>query len=281
MIENKILEKTLHELDTISSFPAIISAKKLPKVTVEYIQKVVNLKSAVFLRLKLSKANKRIIENKIVKGDFFDGYEQIDVYYISNKDDLFKLKENNIDQFLAFPLPEYEGEELNRALFLDRDGVINVNTHYPHIAQELQLYQAIIPIATHYFNRGYKIIVTTNQSGIARGIFEEKKYFECAKRIDSFFEEAGLKITEHYHCPYHIDGINSFAKSSILRKPMPGMFLKAAEEHQIDLANSVMIGDNLSDQIKDIPLKTYLIGEKSESKDTHKTLLLKLQRDFN
>ncbi len=281
VIENNISIRSLDEIEDIHAFPTIISKNKLSNASIDYVTNIVDSKSAVFLGLKLSETNLRIKNQKLERGHFFDGYENLEIYYIANKNDLEKLKQMNLETFLAYPLPRYNVSKLERALFLDRDGVINVNTHYPHIAEELQLYNDLIPIVKHFDQKGFKIIVTTNQSGIARGIFEEKKYFQCAKRIDDFFEEAGLKITEHYHCPYHIDGINSFAKSSILRKPMPGMFLKAAEDHQIDLANSVMIGDNLSDQIKNIPLKTYLIGEKSESKDTHKTLLLKLQRDYN
>ncbi len=225
------------------------------------------------------------LENKGIAGQFRDEIYQavfftkreqdpkdpgeiisLDLFYSSSKE-LDKTCKKELKPTKTIFIPDYESNKgpLTKALFLDRDGIININTHYPHIASELQFIEQIIPIAKHFSENGFKIIVTTNQSGIGRGYFKFNDYKECCERIDQFFEENNLKIEDWYHSPFISSGIDGYNFDSLLRKPSPGMFLLAASKHHIDLESSLMIGDSLSDQIKDIPLKCFILGEKSPS----------------
>ncbi len=260
-------------------FSHVYSPKEIDSTTFEYIKRYYKKSSTpiCFMHFSEKPCNFRIKDQTLVKGDFFDGYEMAEVFYVTSENDIELIKASDLSTFKFIALPDFlktqEKTPLTPALFLDRDGVINVNTHYPHKPQELQLIQEIIPIAKHYEEKGFKIIVTTNQSGIGRGLFKEEDYQACVNRINDFFKENGLDITAHYHCPYHRDGVKEFAKDSLFRKPKPGMFLKAAREHGIDIHQSVMIGDNLSDVIDDIALKAYVIGENSPNELTHENFL--------
>ena len=260
-------------------FSHIHSSKEVNSTTFDYVKRYYK-KSSVpicFMYFNEGQSKFRIKDQVLIEGDFFDGYEMSDIFYVTEKNDIELIEAGDLSTFKFIALPNFikakESTSLIPALFLDRDGIINVNTHYPHKPDELQLIDEIIPIAKHYEEKGFKIIVTTNQSGIGRGLFKEEDYQACVNTINDFFKKAGLEITAHYHCPFHRDGLKEFAKDSLLRKPKPGMFLKAAREHGIDIHQSVMIGDNLSDVIDDIALKAYVIGENSPNGLTHENFL--------
>ncbi len=157
-------------------------------------------------------------------------------------------KNYNLNALTVFPLPTFSGDK--KIVFLDRDGVLNINTGYPHIPEKLVINQNILPSLKSAKSKGYEFIVITNQSGIARGIFSENDYELCKVHIDKFFKEHDISILDWFHCPYHVDGkVDEFTQPSLDRKPLPGMILKACEKHSIDLKNSIMIGDNESDNI--------------------------------
>ena len=106
---------------------------------------------------------------------------------------------------------------------------------------------------------GKLIIIITNQAGIAKGEFTEKESIETTEYLIKILKEYGINIDGYYYCPYHEEGIiEKYKKNSLLRKPEPGMILKACEDFRIDLKNSVMIGDN--DKIDKIKL-CYLHSE--------------------
>ena len=95
---------------------------------------------------------------------------------------------------------------------------------------------------------GYKIIIITNQSGIARGYFSEDDFLKINGWMFDMFSEKGISITQTYYCPFHpIKGIGKYKKNSKFRKPMPGMIFKAQNEHRLDLDSSVLIGDKITD----------------------------------
>lgn len=129
------------------------------------------------------------------------------------------------------------------ALFLDRDGVVNVEKNYLHRAEEFEFIDGIFELCRKYQALGYLIIVVTNQSGIARGYYTEED-FEVLTRwmIDAFAKE-DITVSGVYHCPHHPD----ISGPCSCRKPEPGMFLKAAEEHHIDLNASLLVGDSERD----------------------------------
>lgn len=127
------------------------------------------------------------------------------------------------------------------ALFLDRDGVLNVDHGYIARAADFEPMEGVFDALRSAAAHGYKLIVITNQSGIGRGYFTQQDYNALESHIQQLFAAQGVELTATYHCPHHPDA------GCDCRKPKPGMILKAARDHDIDLARSVMIGDKPSD----------------------------------
>ncbi len=139
------------------------------------------------------------------------------------------------------------GKQQNRALFLDRDGVINQDIGYLHRIQDCEFMPGIFDFCRKYTQNGYKLVVVTNQAGIAKGKYTEQDYKLLTEFIHNKFKDMGCEIMAEYYCPYHIDGMPPYNRNSFYRKPNPGMILRAAKEHDINLGNSVLIGDNETD----------------------------------
>lgn len=163
------------------------------------------------------------------------------------------IKTKNLDSFIfddliVYPLPKSLGDK--KIVFLDRDGVLNIDTGYPHNPETLIINEKIISSLKKAKVKGYEFIVITNQSGIARGFFSESDYENCKIFLNKYFQDHDISILDWFHCPYLEDGkVDQFSHASIDRKPMPGMILKACEKHLIDLKSSIMIGDKRSDNI--------------------------------
>ena len=135
-----------------------------------------------------------------------------------------------------------------KALFLDRDGVINVDKHHVYRIEDCEFVDGMFDLCREYKKNGYLIIVVTNQAGIAKGIYTENDYFKFRDYIHKEFEKQGCSIDGEYFCPYHKDGtIEKYKKDSFDRKPNPGMIIKAQNDFNIDLSQSVLIGDKQSD----------------------------------
>ena len=134
------------------------------------------------------------------------------------------------------------------ALFLDRDGVINVNHGYVHTREKFQFIDGIFDVAKKAYENNYRIIVVTNQSGIGRGFYTEKQFLSLMKWMCGQFSNAGSPIDRVYFSPYHpTEGIGEYLKDDYSRKPHPGMILEAQREFDINLSTSILIGDNCSD----------------------------------
>jgi D-glycero-D-manno-heptose 1,7-bisphosphate phosphatase len=131
----------------------------------------------------------------------------------------------------------------NKALFLDRDGVINIDHGYVHKRDEFQFVDGIFEFASEFYRRGYQIFVVTNQSGIARGYYSEDDFRDITKFMESKFQRAGVKIEKTYHCPCH----PKFSEVCECRKPKPTMLLQARDEFRIELSQSLFVGDNITD----------------------------------
>lgn len=137
---------------------------------------------------------------------------------------------------------------MTKAVFLDRDGIINVDGHYVHKIEDFQFMDGIFDFCRAAKEKGYLLIVFTNQSGIARGYYTEEDFLELTDWMCARFREEGAPIDRVYYCPVHpTKGIGKYKIESIDRKPNPGMLLKAKEDYDIDMAASVVLGDKDSD----------------------------------
>lgn len=136
----------------------------------------------------------------------------------------------------------------SRALFLDRDGVINHDSGYTSNAENFRFIDGLFDLCRAARRSGYLLIVVTNQAGIGRGYYSEQDFFTLTEWMRERFEAEGVPITDAFHCPYHPEhGIGRYKKDSFDRKPNPGMLLRAAKKHGLDLKCSIMIGDKDSD----------------------------------
>lgn len=138
--------------------------------------------------------------------------------------------------------------KLQPAIFLDRDGTMNVDIGYVSSPDELEIYPWA-PEAVRMINHaGFKAIVVTNQSGVARGLYTEETLASIHHRLMSELERGNAYLDEIYYCPHHPRvGGPSYRMVCDCRKPLPGMLRKAERELRIDLQNSFVIGDKASD----------------------------------
>ena len=141
-------------------------------------------------------------------------------------------------------IPDWIAKEIKQALFIDKDGTLIENTEYPH-GRDFKIIESTIDIVKKYSDLDYHIIMVTNQAGIAKGKFTLEQMQEGLEGIKEFYKSKEVTFDDIEYCPYHKDGvIKEYAYDTILRKPNPGMILKACEKLKIDLKHSVMIGDN-------------------------------------
>ena len=129
---------------------------------------------------------------------------------------------------------------MTKALFLDRDGTINVDYGYVYEPERFVFIDGVFDFCRMAQEKDYLIIVVTNQSGIERGYFAEADFAAITKYMVDKFAEAGVAITDVFHCP-SLEGPD--------RKPEPGMFLKAKEKYDIDMVASISVGDTERDVI--------------------------------
>jgi D,D-heptose 1,7-bisphosphate phosphatase len=133
---------------------------------------------------------------------------------------------------------------LRKAVFLDRDGTVTVDTVFSVDPAKFEPLPGTVEGLKRLQDAGYLLIVITNQSGVARGHFSEEGLRAFHDHFIARFREVGVAITEVYYCPHHTTGtVARYVKACDCRKPAPGMILRAAREHGIDLAASWMIGD--------------------------------------
>jgi len=132
------------------------------------------------------------------------------------------------------------------AVFLDRDGTIIEDMGYLDDPSELRLLPGAAEAIRRFREAGYRVVVVSNQSGVARGMFDEDALARVHARLEELLQDHGASLDRAYYCPY-LDGpdakIDTYRKDSELRKPKPGMLLQAARELKIDLRRSWMIGD--------------------------------------
>ena len=136
----------------------------------------------------------------------------------------------------------------HRALFLDRDGTLVQPRHYPSRPEDLVLFDAVGPELRALQRAGLRLVVITNQSGIARGYFGEADLRRMHDHLAGELARFGVRLDGVYHCPHHPDGVvPELARRCDCRKPQPGMLLRAAADLDLDLARSWFVGDILDD----------------------------------
>ncbi len=136
----------------------------------------------------------------------------------------------------------------NKALLLDRDGVVNVEQRYVHSREHFQFRDGIFELCRAAQTLGYLLVIVTNQAGIARGYYTESQFHELMDWMIQKFAEQQVQIARVYYCPYHpVHGRGRYKRDSPDRKPKPGMLLRARADFNLDLASSILVGDQVSD----------------------------------
>jgi D-glycero-D-manno-heptose 1,7-bisphosphate phosphatase len=135
-----------------------------------------------------------------------------------------------------------------KALFLDRDGIINVERDYVHRAEDFTFVDGIFDLCRAAGRHGFQLVVITNQSGIARGLYTDEDFATLTEWMIGKFASEGIAIAKVYHCPYHPEAtLERYRCDHADRKPSPGMILRARDELRLDLSASILIGDRLTD----------------------------------
>lgn len=159
----------------------------------------------------------------------------------------------------------------DKAIFLDRDDTLIADPGYINHPDQVKLLDGVAESLAEFSEMGYKLIVVSNQSGVARAILTEETLSEIHSRLKQLLLEKNVKLDKIYYCPYHPDGvIDKYRKESDLRKPNPGMLLEAADEMDVELSQSWMIGNSSRDiqAGSRAGCKTILINQRLNQRQT-------------
>ena len=177
---------------------------------------------------------------------------------------------------------------MKKAIFLDRDGTINVEKDYIYKSEDLVFEEGTIEALKTFKNLGYILIVVSNQSGIARGYFTEEDLNIFNNNMNEILKKNGVEITEFYCCPHHPDGIGEYKKVCECRKPNNKMIEDAIKKYNINREKSYMIGDKTSDigaglksNLKTVLVKTGYGLKDMEKVDKNETLIYENLKDFS
>ncbi|MFP4417023.1 MAG: D-glycero-alpha-D-manno-heptose-1,7-bisphosphate 7-phosphatase [Chitinispirillaceae bacterium] len=157
---------------------------------------------------------------------------------------------------------------MKKALFLDRDGIVNEDSSYVYKKEDIIFCEGIFDFCRQAGENGYLLIIVTNQAGVARGYFTEEDVHKLHGWMKEQFKRHGVQIDDIFYCPFHEKGrVPQYTKESYYRKPQPGMIIEAAEKWSIDLDQSIMVGDKPSDRIKLPNLRSYIIKSRYTKDD--------------
>jgi D-glycero-D-manno-heptose 1,7-bisphosphate phosphatase len=132
---------------------------------------------------------------------------------------------------------------MNKALFLDRDGVVNKEKNYLYKIEDFEFIDGVFETCKYFQDKDYLTVIITNQAGIAREKYTENDFEKLTDWMTEEFEKRNIKISKVYHCPHHPD----FSGECECRKPNIGMLLEAQKYFDIDLSQSILVGDKNSD----------------------------------
>lgn len=134
------------------------------------------------------------------------------------------------------------------AAFIDRDGVINVDTGHVFRIEDFRLLPGAVDGLLLLQQMGFALVVVTNQAGIGKGYYTEQQYLALTTHMRALLGASGVELLDVFHCPHHPEAlIRAYRMVCECRKPGAGMLLRAAEQHALDLKASVLVGDKLSD----------------------------------
>jgi D-glycero-D-manno-heptose 1,7-bisphosphate phosphatase len=155
-----------------------------------------------------------------------------------------------------------------KGLFLDRDGVINVDMNYGYRIDQMRFLPGIFDFTRTFSKAGYSIVIVTNQAGIGRGYYSEADFHVLTDWMRAQFANEGVIISSVKFCPHHPEAITAkYQLRCSCRKPEPGMINEAIAELKLDPAQSLMVGDHATDMLAghraDLT-HLYLLGERSE-----------------
>lgn len=136
---------------------------------------------------------------------------------------------------------------MKRAVFLDRDGTINIEKEYLYRSADFEFIPGAVEAIRLFNQAGIMVVVVTNQSGVARGFYTEDDVENLHRHISTILKSFGAHVDAWLYCPHHPDGRGSYALPCNCRKPLPGMLQEAARRYDIDLETSTMIGDKRAD----------------------------------
>ena len=152
--------------------------------------------------------------------------------------------------------------EVKQVLFLDRDGIVNLDNHFVSRIEDIDFVEGIFQLCKYFKAQGFEIVIVTNQSGIARGLFSEQDFHTVMSFIVEEFERNGIEILEFFYCPH---GPNDKCEC---RKPLPGLFTQALQKFNVLAEDCLSIGDRERDVLAAISAgipQNYLLlnGESS------------------
>ena len=170
-----------------------------------------------------------------------------------------------------------------KALFLDRDGIINIDKAYVYRFEDIEWVEGIFELIQFANDQGFLVIVLTNQSGVAYGKYQESDVMQLHLLMQSFLKTKNIKVDDWFYCT---------EMDSERRKPRPGMMIEAQKKYNIDLAKSYMIGDKPSDILEIEGPKTFLLkgnysleeienNKKAEIFTSLKDIILKLKSEMS
>lgn len=136
---------------------------------------------------------------------------------------------------------------MKKAIFLDRDGTLNIDYSYVHQIDDFHFIDGSIEALRKLKVMGFLLVLVTNQSGIARGYFSEDQFLQLTEWMDWSLAERGVDLDGIYYCPHHPRGNGEYKQDCDCRKPKSGMLVQAIEDLNIDPAQSFMVGDKIED----------------------------------
>lgn len=161
-------------------------------------------------------------------------------------------------------LQSINGGVMRAAVFLDRDGTINIEKNYLYRREDFQYIDGATKALHHLSRIGFTLIIISNQSGIARGFYTEEDYCKLNDWMIEDLKSRGIMIAGTYYCPHHPDSkIKKYRVYCDCRKPEIGLFQQAMLEHDIDVKSSFAVGDKLRDLsiCKEYPIQGILLGD--------------------